>query len=102
MSPKRSLPSGNSSSSSSKRVRTQSSLPNLPCTPDDLTYSATLSRLPSVERKVPAGPANPGIIRNRDNSALLRLPLDCDALDTFANLRKDSNLSDEEAFLKLI
>jgi hypothetical protein len=92
-------------SSSSKRPRTRSSFPNLPPTPDDLlsvAESTTPSRLPSVERKVPAGPANPGIIRNRDNGALSRLPPDSDALDTFANLRRDCNLSDEEAFLKLI
>jgi hypothetical protein len=91
--------------SPSKRPRTRSSFPNLPPTPDDLlsvAESATPSRLPSVKRKVPAGPANPGIIRNRDNGALSRLPLDSDALDTFANLRRDFNLSNEEAFLKLI
>jgi hypothetical protein len=94
-----------SSSSSSKRPRTRSSVPNLPPTPDDLfsvAESATPSRLPSVENKAPAGPANPGIIRNRDNGALLRLPPDSDALETFANLRRDCNLSDEEAFLKFI
>jgi hypothetical protein len=73
---KRPLLSGDPSSSS-KRPRTRS----------------------SVERKVPAGPANPGIIRNRDNGALLRLPPDSDALETFANLRKDCN---GEALLKFI
>jgi len=51
---------------------------------------------------VPAGPANPGIIRNRDNAVLSRLPPDSNALDTFANMRRDGNLSDEEAFLKFI
>jgi hypothetical protein len=71
-------------------------------TPDDLADSAAISRLSSVERRVPSGPANPGIVRNRDNGAVLRLPSDCDAFSTFADLRKDSNLSDEEAFLKLI
>ena len=106
--PKRPLLLGESSSSS-KRPRTRSSDPNLPPTPNDLlsaaesaAESATPSRLPSVERKVPAGPANPGIIRNRDNSALSKLPPGSDALETFANLRRDCNLSDEEAFLKLI
>jgi hypothetical protein len=51
---------------------------------------------------VPAGPANPDINRNCNNSALSRLPHDSDALDAFANLRRDGDLSDEEAFLKFI
>ena len=86
-------------SSSSKRPRTRSSFPNLPPTPDDLSVA---DHLPSVERKVPTGPANPGIIRNRDENVLSRLPRDSDALDTFAKLRRDGSLSDEEAFLKFI
>jgi hypothetical protein len=97
---KRSLPS--EGLSSSKRVRTQLSLPKPPSTPDSLAVSATPSRVPSVEKRVPVGPANPGIIRNHDNGALSRLPPDSDALDTFANLRRDGDLSDEEAFLKFI
>ena len=51
---------------------------------------------------MPSGPANPGIIRSRDQGVLSRLPPDSDALDTFANLRRDGDLSDEEAFLKFI
>ena len=104
MSAKRPLPSGDPSSSS-KRPRTRSSLPNLPPTPDDLhsvAESATPSRLSSVERKAPAGPANPGIVRSRDGGALSRLTHDSDALDAFANLRRDGDVSDEEAFLKFI
>jgi hypothetical protein len=50
----------------------------------------------------PAGPAKPGIDRNRDNCALSKLPRDSDILEAFANLRKDGDLSDEEAFLKFI
>jgi hypothetical protein len=85
----------------SKRGRTQLTVPNLPPTPENLTGSATSSRLLSVERKAPAGPACPGIVRTRGEGPLLRLPPDSDALETFANLRKD-NISDEEAFLKFI
>ena len=53
-------------------------------------------------KKVPVGPANPGIIRNRDRDAFLRLPPDSDVFDTLANLRRDGNMSEEEAFLKLM
>src|SRR2546421_118419 len=103
---KRSLPP-ESLPLSSKRGRTRSSLPNLPPTPDDqrsVAESATPSCSPSVEwnDRVPSGPANPGIIRSRDQGVLSRLPPDSDALDTFANLRRDGDLSDEEAFLKFI
>jgi hypothetical protein len=88
------------STRSSKRVRTQSSgVPN----PENDQPPSNLTALPSAEwnGKVPTGPANPGVIQNRD-TALLRLPPDSDVLETFANLRKDNSISDEEAFLKLI
>jgi hypothetical protein len=54
-----------------------------------------------AEKKVPAGPANPGVVRKRDEGVLSRLPPDSDVLDVFANLRRDGDLTDEEAFLKL-
>ena len=72
------------------------------------------SHFPSVEEKdqvpadrvptdrVPAGPANPGVIRSRDEGALSKLPPDSDVFETFTSLRRDGNLSHEEAFLKLI
>ena len=102
----------------SKRIRTRCSprLQGLPPTPDDALSAADLrsaadsrsiadSAAPSTshaEEKVPAGPANPGVVRNRDDGVLSRLPLDSDVLDAFAQLRRDFNLSDEQAFMKLI
>jgi hypothetical protein len=76
----------------------------VPPTPDDDQLSDALSRLSSAGRndRVPVGPANPGIIRTRGKGPLSRLPVDSDALETFANLRRDGELSDEEALLKLI
>jgi hypothetical protein len=47
-------------------------------------------------------PACPSIVRDRDQSALSKLPPDSDILDTFAGLRADNDLSDEEALLKFI
>lgn len=94
---------------SSKRAKTPSShqVPTLPPTPDDprsIASSAAPSRPYSaeVEDRTLASPACPGVIRNRDESVLLRLPPDSDAFETFAKLRKDSELSDEEAFFKSI
>jgi len=90
----------------SKRIQTRRSsrLQGLPLTPDDALSadSAAPSRSPA-EEKVPAGPSNPGVVRNRDNSALSRLPPDSDVLDAFAQLIKDFNLlSNEEAFMKFL
>src|SRR5438045_3309576 len=129
--PKRSLHSEDKFSSS-KRVQTGSSLrtPVLLRTPDDprsVAGSAISSRsvseaegrmpveaegrmpveakgrLPAeAECRLPSSPANPGIIRNRHQGPLSRLPVDSDILETFAKLRTDGNLSDEEAFLKFI
>jgi hypothetical protein len=64
---------------------------------DSATPSAS-----SVEEKNPAGPANPGIVRKRAQDASLRLPPDSDVLDGFSQLRRDGNLTDEQAFLELI
>ena len=93
----------------SKRAKTRSShlVPGIPPTPDD-PRSIASSAAPSppysakVEDRTPAGPACPGVIRNRDESTLSRLVRDSDVLETFAKLRKDSELSDEEAFFKFI
>ena len=41
-------------------------------------------------------------IQESIEGALSRLPPDSDVLETFTSLRRDGNLSDEEAFLKLI
>jgi len=94
---------------SPKRVQTRSSLPGsaFPPTPNDprsTVNSAAPSRSPSVEvvGRVPPSPPCPGIVRECDQSALSRIPHDFDVLDTFARLRVDNDLSDEEAFLKFI
>jgi hypothetical protein len=50
----------------------------------------------------PPNPACPSIVRDRDQSALSKLPPDSDILDTFARLRADNDLSDEEALLKFM
>ena len=96
-------------SPSSKRVQTRSSHqdPLLPPTPDDLrsiAESATPSHISftGAKGRTPAGPANPGVVREPDRSALSRIPSNSDVLDAFAGLRKDGDLSDEEAFLKFI
>ena len=100
-------------SAPSRQVRTRlsSRLQGLPSTPDDalsvtdkrsVADSAAAPPTPSVGEKNPAGPANPGIVRKRAQGALLRLPPDSDVLDEFSQLRRDGNLSDEQAFLKLI
>src|SRR2546421_6626761 len=75
--------------------------PNLP-TPDDALSVADSSISLSAEKKVPAGPANPGVVRKRDEGVLSRLPPDCDAQQGFGRLRRDSNLTDAEAFMKFI
>ena len=92
--------------SSSKRAKTRL-VPGIPPTPDD-PRSIASSAAPSppysaeVEDRTPASPACPGIIRNRDESILSRLPPDSDVFEAFAKLRKDNELSDEEAFFKFI
>src|SRR3954471_15156408 len=103
----------------SRRVRTRT-MGLLP-TPDDDALSAagppssSLSDLststppdpwapsasPAAE-KVPPGPANPGIVRNRHKGVLTRLPPDCDILEEVAKLRRNHNLSDEQVILKLM
>ena len=92
------------------RTRLSSRLQGLPPTPDNVLSvtdkrsvadSATPSAS-SVEEKNPAGPANPGVVRKRAQGASLRLPPDSDVLDGFSQLRRDGNLTDEQAFLKLI
>src|SRR2546421_5774183 len=59
--------------------------PSLP-TPDDalsIADSAAPSTSLPAEKKVPAGPANPGVVRKRDEGALSRLPPDSDAQQEF-------------------
>ena len=65
---------------------------------------STLVGVPPIDLKdrMLAGPANPGFIRDRSQGVLSRLPKGSDAFETFAKLRSDDNLTDEEAFLKLI
>ena len=82
-------------------------------TPDDDALSAAdppsssltdpwaSSASPAVE-KVPPGPANPGLVRNRHKGVLARLPPDCDILEEVAQLRRNQNLSDEQVILKLV
>ena len=73
-------------------------------TPNDsqpITDSEAPSTLPAT-KKVLAGPANPGVVRSRNQGVLSRLPSESDVLEVFANLRRDDKLTDEEAFLKLI
>ena len=95
-------------SAPSRQVRTRlsSRLRGLPPTLDDvLSVSDKRSEAPStssVEEKNPAGPANPGIVRKRAQGASLRLPPDSDVLDGFSQLRRDGNISDEQAFMELI
>ena len=92
------------------RARLSSRLQGLQPTPDDVlsvtdkrsVADSTAPSTSSVEEKNPAGPANPGIVRKRVQGALLRLPPDSDVLDSFSQLRRDGNLSDEQAFLELI
>jgi hypothetical protein len=55
-----------------------------------------------AERKVPASPANPAIVKNRPRRSLLNIPPDSDVLGVFASLRRDNSMTDEEALLKLI
>jgi hypothetical protein len=66
--------------------------------PDDVRSVAdSLSSM-----KVPPGPPNPGIVRSRGPGILSRLPPNSDAFEVFANMRRDGNISDEEAFMKFI
>jgi hypothetical protein len=102
---KRSL-SSKDPSFSSKRAKTQSSHPVL-ATPDDprsIASSAPTSHPYSAEAedRTAASVACPGVIRNRGESTLLRLPPDSDVFETFGKLRNDNELSDEEAFFKFI
>jgi hypothetical protein len=97
---KRSPPSEDLSSSSSKRTQTRSSpqAPVIPPTPGNSTRSHSVQ----VGDGESLNPACPSIIRDRDQSALSKLPRDSDILDTFARLKADNDLSDEETLLKFI
>ena len=97
MPPKRPRPEDPSSPSRRLRSRLSSRAPGLLPTPDD-----ALSVADSAEEKVPAGPPNPGVVRACNKGVLLRLPSDSDVLDAFAKVRMDGNLSDEQAFVKLM
>jgi hypothetical protein len=106
---KRSQPSEDPPPQRRVRPRSSAQAPNLP-TPDDALSVAELSAADPgssstsspAEKKVPTGPANPGIVRRRDEGVLLRLPPDSDALEEFAKLRKDPYISDEGAFMKFM
>jgi hypothetical protein len=65
--------------------------------PDPWAPSAS----PAKEKALP-GPANPGVVRNRHNGVLARLPPDCDILEEVARLRRNQNLSNEQVVLKLM
>jgi hypothetical protein len=101
---KRSRPSEHSPPQRQVRPRSFTQAQNLP-TPDD-ALSVADSAAPSIslpaEKKVPAGPANPGIVRNRDGGSLSRLPPDCDVAEEFNRLRNDGGLTDAEAFMKFM
>src|SRR6266516_147640 len=73
----------------------------VPPTPDE-SISIAGSAASSGEIRVSAGPAKPGVVRSRDQGVLSRLPPGSDALETFAKLRREGDMSDEEAFLKFI
>ena len=85
------------------RPRSSAQPQSLP-TPDDALSVADSAAPPTshAEEKVPAGPPNPGVVRTRHQGVLSRLPPDTDVLDAFAQLRRDNNLSDEQAFMRLI
>jgi len=104
MPPKRPRPENSSSPSKRLRSRLSPRAPGLLPTPDD-ALSVADSAAPSTsdaEERVPAGPPNPGVVRARNQGVLSRLPPDSGALDAFAKIRMDGNLSDEEAFVKLM
>jgi hypothetical protein len=91
------------------RPRSSAQAPSLPTpslpTPDDalsIADSAAPSTSLPAEKKVPAGPANPGVVRKRDEGALSRLPPDSDAQQEFGRLRRDGDLTDAEAFMKFL
>ena len=86
---KRPRPEDPSSPSRRLRGRLSSRAPGLLPTPD-------------AEEKVPAGPPNPGVVRARNKGVLSRLPPDSDVLDAFVKVRMGGNLSDEQAFVKLM
>jgi hypothetical protein len=76
-----------------------SPLTDLPASsPPDLWPPSTS---PAV-KKVPPGPANPGLVRKRHKGVLARLPPDRDILEEVARLRRGQNLSYEQVILKLM
>src|SRR4051794_20229658 len=88
------------------RPRSSAQAQSLP-TPDNALSEADSAApsifLPShVEKKVPPGPANPGVVRKRDEGVLSRLPPDSDAEQEFGRLRRDGGLTDAEAFMKFM
>ena len=92
------------------RPRSSAQIPSLPIPDDALSLVDSLSvggpAAPSTslpaEKKVPAGPANPGIVRKRQEGVLSKLPKDSVIVEVFSELRSDDNRSDAEALLKLI
>jgi hypothetical protein len=72
---------------------------------DDLLHSelSVVTDSPAAAPKPHlTGPAKPGVIRSRGRGPLSKLPPDSGVFDAFARLRKDGELSNEEAFVKLI
>ena len=101
---KRSRPSEDPPPQRQVRPRSSTQAQSLP-TPDD-ALSVADSVAPSIslpaEKKVPAGPANPGVVRKRDEGVLSRLPPDSDAEQEFGRLRRDGGLTDAEALMKFM
>jgi hypothetical protein len=104
MPPKRPRPEDPSSPLRRLRSRLSSRTPGLLPTPDDALSVADSAAPPTsdAEEKVPAGLSNPGVVRARNQGVLSRLPPDSNVLDTFVKMRRNGNLSDEQAFIKLM
>ena len=108
---KRSRPSEDPPPQRQVRPRSSAQAQSLP-TPDDAlsvddsAASVDDSAPPPIslpaEKKAPAGPANPGVVRKRDERGLSKLPPDSDAEQEFGRLRRDDDLTDAEAFMKFL
>src|SRR2546423_12118096 len=101
---KRSRPSEDPPPQRQVRPRSSAQAQSLP-TPDD-ALSVADPAAPSIslpaEKKVPDSPANPGVVRKRDEGGLSRIPPDSDVEQEFGRLRKDGELTDAEAFMKFM
>jgi hypothetical protein len=101
---KRSRPSEDPPPQRQVRPRSSAQAQSLP-TPDD-ALSVADPAAPSIslpaEKKVPDSPANPGVVRKRDEGGLSRIPPDSDVEQEFGRRRKDGELTDAEAFMKFM